>query len=1548
MNFVRTISFICLTFWSLVGLSFDGHIMLSTDLPSSLGGISLNSEDIVEFDPISKKSTLLVRGNDIILDKKTEWDIDAFHMFADGSFVFSSANEITIAGKTFQHQDLFKYDPITQEVSLYFDGTVIKALNNQPAGIDAVHIQSDGTLILSVSHDISLDGLTFRDQDLFSYDPNTQVASLLLNGDKIVPNPEESVGINAVHVRRDGRIILSTNNTAQLGGIEVKASDVVEYIPSKDQARQLLSGLDYLPNENINALYYHGFIEEEVTTKVEIQQSRVQYNRRTASSSMDVAISNTGFDSLISHFKLVINTKDADVKVMNADGITLDGYPYFEFVAISNALARSEKTQNIKVIFSNPRRKRFNPELQVYSLLSEVGISQIESDVDGDGIHNHIDEFPYSPHPEGLDYTPDSYVEIIDRSDQRVKVLADKSLLGTNELVGVKIEQLHWGQNNVLKLNFGPSGRKFTKPLLVEVDLSGTPQADLPNVAQSFVVENISKQGQQYEIYQPFYNANTQRLSFWVPHFSVSVLLTRPSSMPPVDILIGGTQIEKFQPIVTKTQDKTAEIKNKYKALAGVNICKDTNNFSEDELLKDLAKAVMSAASEAVLNTIKKTKEKPLEFKLGAFSNLNADGTLEFSVMKNAPSSLKNMDIITADNSLTLDLGDNVVNLMESITTFFNATLSAKVISAVTGVQVMPNGLESILEVGHKNFYSDTWQLTARKMGGIGKNDQYFINSGAITFSLEGSVGLTIGEGSQGCKKTLKLEPSKPEFKPTMGIKLYTPLPYSVYDIQVTDIEGNTVENLGHLAFDEKAVLLVKHTSPQITAKHSGHGLFEKVSDPVKLENFQGYETRYMFTAPPSNHPDAKLVFSDELFSTKYPGYTLDIPLVQSCVDRDPLNPRVLHSVFDGDFTVSTLDQLMELASYDIVDGDVFIDQTDLESIEIPMCLQKITGTLFILENPNLKSISGLSLLSTVEGHIYIYDNDSLENLKGLEGLVTLNSGISIGNNKLLVDLSGLESLRRIESDLYIWGNDNLQALTGLEHLEYIGDCLCIGSWSDDGQYHGNPSLVSLSGLDSLREVGEAVKISDNYSLPSLVGLGRLEIIGDDLLIYENDNLESFTGLFSLKEIRGDLRIGENHILKNIDGLRTVKTIAENIFIEDNPELDNIDGLKNIEETWADYVKIDNNDSLRHIDGLSWLQETGNSLQITDNENLRSIEGLSSLEVVGGSLSIGGSSLSIGEPDHWYWPDSFRPGNASLKYLTGLGNLTRVENFFWISDNRSLVNLDALESLTYIGGTLLIGHDFDNSLGNDQLQNINGLANLTSLGSLIIAGNASLVEIDGFDSLFSIGYRGDYIRGLQIMENSALNSINGFSYLNRAEYLEIRGNGSLSTISGFPQLIINSGPYIANNDSLETIDGFNSYPGGTTARLSLSGNISLTDFSGFSQIKTLNYLSIRGNNSIENLLGLTALKRVERISITENNSLESFEGLSSLEDRTKRFYIRDNAKLDDIDDLSSLRVDKLFITNNPLLSICDDDLKEFSKNGFTFNELENENNKDCM
>ncbi len=218
-----------------VTASLTNGLIISTIGGATLGGLTFGDDDLASYDSMSDTAALSFDG-DALFSSTTE-DIDAVHTLSNGHIILSTATDATLGGISFGDDDLVEYDPVTDTATIYFDGGAL--FSSTKEDIEAVHVLSNGHIVLSTDGDATLGGLTFGNEDLVEYDPVTDTATLLFDGGALFSGGEN---IDAVHILSDGHIVLSTEGDATLGGLSFGDDDLVEYDPVSDTATLYFDG----------------------------------------------------------------------------------------------------------------------------------------------------------------------------------------------------------------------------------------------------------------------------------------------------------------------------------------------------------------------------------------------------------------------------------------------------------------------------------------------------------------------------------------------------------------------------------------------------------------------------------------------------------------------------------------------------------------------------------------------------------------------------------------------------------------------------------------------------------------------------------------------------------------------------------------------------------------------------------------------------------------------------------------------------------------------------------------------------------------------------------------------------------------------------------------------------------------------------------------------------------------------------------------------------------------------------------------------------------
>jgi uncharacterized repeat protein (TIGR01451 family) len=199
--------------------------------------------------------------------------------------------------------------------------------------------------------------------------------------------------------------------------------------------------------------------------------------------------------------------------------------------------------------------------------------------------------------------------------------------------------------------------------------------------------------------------------------------------------------------------------------------------------------------------------------------------------------------------------------------------------------------------------------------------------------------------------------------------------------------------------------------------------------------------------------------------------------------------------------------------------------------------------------------------------------------------------------------------------------------------------------------------------------------------------------------------------------------------------------------------------------------------------------------------------------------------------------------NGQLSNITNtsnLSNITSVDGYVQIKNNKDLINIDGLSNLTTIGEYLDISV-------NTNLMNIDGLSNLTTIGEhLIILFNKELINIDGLNSLSIIETY------LYISANGNLINIDGLSNLTTiGEHLDLTNNDNLINLDGLSSLAtIPTYLIVRGNDNLKNVNGLSNITS-VGGYIILSNNLNLFDCCGIQDLLENKATSIGGNITIE-------------------------------------------------------------------------------------------------
>lgn len=365
-------------------------------------------------------------------------------------------------------------------------------------------------------------------------------------------------------------------------------------------------------------------------------------------------------------------------------------------------------------------------------------------------------------------------------------------------------------------------------------------------------------------------------------------------------------------------------------------------------------------------------------------------------------------------------------------------------------------------------------------------------------------------------------------------------------------------------------------------------------------------------------------------------------------------------------------------------------------------------------------------------------------------------------------------------------------------------------------------------------------------------------------------------------------------MLNNLQGLDSIQIIEEDLKINDNPSLINVEGLDALHFVGNSFsgllsVEINENDLLQNLSNLSSLAETTIGIELENNLRLEYINGFSALHKL--------RTLVI--------------NNCPIKTLHGFHNLDSLELSLTLSDLDSLENLEGLNNLKSCGTLGLFNLD--------RLQNFDGLSNLEEIRfRLNVQSNKSLKNTD---SLVNVNYIGDNIF---FVANDSLSSLS-FQNLTIVDdcWFLIEDNPVLESIylDNLQEGITSIAISIFNNPNFSSIE-CNSLD--TLKGLAMS-NTGISVIEGFQNISSLGLVSIRSN---PNLISVEAFQNIDRLEggleIINNPNLVSLPSFNDITFIGGDFKVQLNTSLENLNGVENIDSisNNLIISYNESLADC--------------------------
>ena len=223
--------------------------IVSTDSDATLGGLSFQDTDVARYQPATDNASLFLDSVSAGMTKK----IDALHVLENGHLILSVDGGTTFAGLSVSSEDLFEYDPVAGTATMYLEADVHFESKKD---IISVHVLDNGNTVLSVSGNAILGGLAFSDRDLVEYNRFTGQASIYFDGDATTLSQR----ISALHILANGHIVMAPEGDTTLGGLSFGPDQLVDYDPVEDLAVLYFDGesLFSATSEKVTAVHIGG------------------------------------------------------------------------------------------------------------------------------------------------------------------------------------------------------------------------------------------------------------------------------------------------------------------------------------------------------------------------------------------------------------------------------------------------------------------------------------------------------------------------------------------------------------------------------------------------------------------------------------------------------------------------------------------------------------------------------------------------------------------------------------------------------------------------------------------------------------------------------------------------------------------------------------------------------------------------------------------------------------------------------------------------------------------------------------------------------------------------------------------------------------------------------------------------------------------------------------------------------------------------------------------------------------------------------------------
>ncbi|MEM7030210.1 MAG: putative Ig domain-containing protein, partial [Chloroflexota bacterium] len=184
--------------------------------------------------PVGSFSTTVIVSDGVLSDSQVV-QITVNDQATNPVYYFSSSTNGSVDGVTFRDEDVTVYDPSSDSWAMLFDGSDVGLSG---VDVDAFDVLPNGDLLLSVDQSVSLAGLgQVEDADIVQFTPTSLGAttagsfSLYFDGSD-VSLTNLGEGLDAINLTAQGNLIISTRGYVNVGTFDARDEDFLQFVPT--------------------------------------------------------------------------------------------------------------------------------------------------------------------------------------------------------------------------------------------------------------------------------------------------------------------------------------------------------------------------------------------------------------------------------------------------------------------------------------------------------------------------------------------------------------------------------------------------------------------------------------------------------------------------------------------------------------------------------------------------------------------------------------------------------------------------------------------------------------------------------------------------------------------------------------------------------------------------------------------------------------------------------------------------------------------------------------------------------------------------------------------------------------------------------------------------------------------------------------------------------------------------------------------------------------------------------------------------------------------